>query len=223
MIHFDQVHKSYPGKHTALAGVSFTIEAGGLVLLTGHSGAGKTTLIKLIAALERPSSGTVRVNEHEIGKLRASAVPYLRRNMGLIFQDTRLLADRSVLANTMLPLLVTGTAKAEARQRARAALERVGLLEREKESPLALSGGDEQRLAIARAIVNRPAILIADEPTANLDRAAAERVLDIFLQFHQAGVTVLIASHDEALFGARASQILRLDHGKLIDGPGASA
>ncbi len=230
MIHFKQVHKSYPARahaglashHEALAGVSFDIQAGELVLLCGHSGAGKTTLLKLLAALERPSAGTVMVQGHDVGAMRSSAIPFLRRNLGLVFQDTRLLTDRSLLANVMLPLLVTGTAGKEAARRARAALAKVGLLDREKLNPLALSGGDQQHLAIARAIVNRPAILIADEPTANLDRDAATRVIEIFRQFNQAGVTALIASHDEALFGQHASRVLRLDHGRLI-APGAPA
>ena len=222
MIHFDQVHKSYPGGHQALAGVSFTIAAGELVLLAGHSGAGKSTLIKLLAALERPTSGRVIVFDHDIGALRAAGIPYLRRQIGLILQDTQLLADRSALANVMLPLLVTGAARKEALLRARTALERVGLAERERDFPAALSGGDQQRLAIARAIVNKPAILVADEPTANLDRAAADQVVEILRQFNQAGVTVLIASHDQALFGGQDQRVLRLDHGRLAsDGEGA--
>jgi len=215
VIHFEQVHKSYPGGHQALAGVSFDIAAGELVLLAGHSGAGKSTLIKLLAALERPSAGKVVVFDHDLGALRATGIPYLRRQLGLILQDTHLLADRSALANVMLPLLVTGASRKEAMLRARAALERVGLAERAKDPPAALSGGDQQRLAIARAIVNKPAILIADEPTANLDRAAADAVVEIFRQFNQAGVTVLIASHDQALFGGHAQRVLRLAHGQL--------
>ena len=230
MIHFKEVHKSYPasasarptGEREALGGVSFDIAPGELVLLAGHSGAGKTTLLKLLAALERPTAGTVLVHGYDVGAMRSTAIPYLRRNLGLIFQDTRLLTDRSVLANVMLPLLVIGASAREATKRARAALDRVGLLDREKLNPLALSGGDQQHLAIARAIVNRPSILIADEPTANLDHEAATQVIEIFRQFNQVGVTALIASHDESLFGGHASRVLRLDHGRLTQAERAS-
>jgi len=216
VIQFNQVHKSYPGGHKALAGVSFEVKPGEFVFLAGHSGAGKTTLLKLVAALERPSVGTVTVNGHNVGAMKASLIPYLRRNLGLIFQDTRLLTDRNVLDNVMLPLLVTGTSPRDAARRARAALDKVGLLSREKINPLALSGGEQQHLAIARAIVNRPAILIADEPTANLDRAAAVRVIEIFRQFNQVGVTALISTHDETLLAGYASRVVRLDHGRLM-------
>lgn len=217
MIQFNQVHKSYPGGHQALSGVSFEIKPGELVFVAGHSGAGKTTLLKLVAALERPTVGTITVNGHNVGAMKAAAIPYLRRNLGLIFQDTRLLSDRSVLANVMLPLLVTGTAPGDAARRARAALDKVGLRDREKLNPLALSGGEQQRLAIARAIVNRPAILIADEPTANLDRAAAERVIEIFRQFNRVGVTALISTHDETLLAGHATRVIRLDRGRLVE------
>lgn len=215
MIQFDDVSKSYPGGHLALSGVSFTVAAGEMVHLAGHSGAGKTTLLKLLAALERPSTGRVVVFEHDVGALPPRGVPYLRRQLGLILQDPQLLVDRDALANVMLPLLVTGTSRKEALLRARTALAKVGLAERERDKPPALSGGDQQRLAIARAIVNRPAILVADEPTANLDAAAARDVMAIFRQFNAAGVTVLIASHDTALLADHAHRTLRLDHGRL--------
>ncbi len=217
LIHFHQVHKSYPGGHVALRGISLRIEAGEFVFLSGDSGAGKTTLLKILAAVEAPTGGKVSVHGFEIGHIRPHAIPYLRRRLGLIFQDTHLLTDRSVLANVMLPLLVTGTAPRDAAKRARAALDKVGLLPREKLSPLALSGGEQQHLAIARAIVNRPAILIADEPTANLDKSAAERVIDIFRQFNQVGVTVLVSTHDESLQARYPSRLLRLDHGRLLE------
>lgn len=214
MIEFNQVHKSY-GAQQALAGVSFRIEAGEMVFVAGHSGAGKTTLLKLIAAIERPTIGTVSVSGQNVGGLRASAIPYLRRNLGLIFQEPRLLTDRSVLANVLLPLIVVGTPPRDAARRARAALDKVGLLEREKVNPLALSGGDQQRLAIARAIVNRPAIVLADEPTANLDRQAARRIIDVFRQFNQVGVTIVIATHDERLFDGLNPRLLRLHQGRI--------
>jgi len=222
VIEFRQVGKSYPGGLTALDGVSFTIAVGELVVLAGHSGAGKTTLFRLLAGLERPDTGQVLVGDQDVGAMRTAALPWLRRKLGLILQDPQLLTDRDALANVMLPLLVTGQARAAAETRARTALERVGLAGREHSNPRALSGGDQQRLAIARAIVNKPAILIADEPTANLDRAAAGQVLDIFRQFNAAGVTVLIASHDEALFAEHAQRVLRLAHGRLINA-GAAA
>ncbi len=214
MIEFSQVHKSY-GAQQALAGVSFRIEAGEMVFVAGHSGAGKTTLLKLIAAIERPSIGAVTVQGQNVGALRASGIPYLRRNLGLIFQDQKLLTDRSVLANVLLPLVVVGTSPRDAARRARAALDKVGLLDREKANPLALSGGDQQRLAIARAIVNRPAIMLADEPTANLDRNAARRIIEVFRQFNQVGVTILIATHDERLFDGLHPRLLRLDQGRV--------
>jgi cell division transport system ATP-binding protein len=217
LIEFKQVHKSY-GSQEALVGASFTIEAGDFVFVAGHSGAGKSTLLKLIAAVERPTRGTVVVDGQNVGALRAARVPFLRRTLGLIFQDQKLLTDRSVLENVLLPLLVVGTPPRDAARRARAALEKVGLLEREKTNPLALSGGDQQRLAIARAIVNRPAIVLADEPTANLDRQAARRVVDIFRQFNQVGVTILIATHDDTLFAGMKPRILRLAQGHVSTG-----
>ncbi len=219
MIEFSQVHKSYAG-FEALAGVSFTVEAGAFVLVAGRSGAGKSTLLKLIAAIERPSVGSVSVAGQNVGRIKAKSVPYLRRNLGLIFQDQKLLLDRNVLANVLLPLVVVGTPPRDAAKRARAALDKVGLLDRERAYPLSLSGGDQQRLAIARAIVNRPSILLADEPTANLDREAATRVVQIFKDFNRVGVTILIATHDEELLTPSCSQVLRLESGRL-DGAAA--
>ena len=214
MIEFDKVHKSYESE-PALRGVSFSINAGEFVFVSGHSGAGKTTLLKLIAGIERPTIGTVSVHGQSVGTLKASAIPYLRRNLGLIFQDQKLLTDRSVFANVLLPLLVVGTHPKDAAKRARAALDKVGLLDREKANPLALSGGDQQRLAIARAIVNRPSILLADEPTASLDRDAALKVIEIFRQFNQVGVTILLATHDHSLLEGLLPRILTLDHGRI--------
>src|SRR3954467_12433220 len=199
LVSFSAVAKRYPGAEEALRGVSFAVEPGELVFITGRSGAGKSTLLKLIPAIERPSAGAVIVNGQNVGALKRSAIPYLRRNLGLVFQDQKLLYDRSVYDNVMLPLVFSAHAPKEAARRARAALDKVGLLAREKASPVQLSGGEQQRLAIARAVVTRPALLIADEPTANLDADSAQRILDIFVEFHQVGVTVLVSTHDMAL------------------------
>jgi cell division transport system ATP-binding protein len=216
MIEFQNVTKQYSPDATALRGVSLTVEKGELVFLAGPSGAGKSTLLKMIAAMERPSAGRVLVNGQDIGKLKPAGLPFLRRNLGLIFQQQRLLTDRSVLANVMLPLLVTGAPRAAAEQRARAALDKVGLLDRALGQPLALSGGEQQRVSIARAIVNRPQIILADEPTANLDRASANQVLDALKAFHSVGVTCLISSHDEQMLDA-AARVIHLHNGR-IDG-----
>jgi len=216
MIEFQSVSKKYSADALALSEVSFSIAKGELVYLAGPSGAGKSTLLKMIAAIERPTSGRVVVNGQDIGKLKKPGVPFLRRNLGIIFQQQRLLNDRNILANTMLPLIVTGASKGQAEQRARAALDKVGLLDRAKSMPLELSGGEQQRVAIARAIVNRPQIILADEPTANLDRAAADRVIDALHAFHSAGVTCLISSHDEQILDA-AARVIRLEHGQVVE------
>ena len=217
MISFSGVVKRYPGGQEGLKSVSFTIDAGEFAFVAGHSGAGKSTLLKLIPAIERPSGGTVLVNGQNVGALKRSALPYLRRNLGLVFQDQKLLYDRSVYENVMLPLAFGELGAREAAGRARAALEKVGLLAREKANPIQLSGGEQQRLAIARAVVNRPAVLIADEPTANLDAESAAAILDIFAAFNQVGVTVLVATHDEALIGRFARRVLRLAKGRLVE------
>jgi len=217
LISFSGVVKRYPGGQEALQGVSFTIEAGEFAFVAGHSGAGKSTLLKLIPAIERPSGGAVLVNGQNVGSLKRGALPYLRRNLGLVFQDQKLLYDRSVYDNVMLPLAFGELGAREAARRARAALEKVGLLAREKANPIQLSGGEQQRLAIARAVVNRPAVLIADEPTANLDAESAAAVLDIFAAFNQVGVTVLVATHDEALIGRFAKRVLRLAKGRIVE------
>ncbi|MDQ1831388.1 cell division ATP-binding protein FtsE [Massilia scottii] len=220
MIEFRCVSKTYSADATALREVNLNIARGELVYLAGPSGAGKSTLLKMIAAMERPTSGSVLVNEQDIGRMKNASLPYLRRNLGLIFQQQRLLTDRSILANTMLPLLVTGASKAEAELRARAALEKVGLEARALARPLELSGGEQQRVAIARAIVNRPQIILADEPTANLDRASADKVLDALRAFHSVGVTCLIATHDELVLYDAARQgsarVIRLDQGSVV-------
>ena len=215
MVSFSAVAKRYPGGQEALTDVSFALEPGELAFLTGRSGAGKSTLLKLIPAIERPSSGSVVVNGQNVSALKRAALPYLRRNIGLVFQDQKLLYDRSVYDNVMLPLAFSGHAPKEAARRARAALDKVGLLEREKANPIQLSGGEQQRLAIARAVVNRPALLVADEPTANLDAESAARILDIFVEFNQVGVTVLIASHDQTLVGRYGKRVLQLSAGRI--------
>ena len=215
MVSFSAVVKRYPGGQEALRDVSFSVEAGELVFLTGRSGAGKSTLLKMIPAIERPSSGSVIVNGQNVGALKRAAIPYLRRNLGLVFQDQKLLYDRSVYDNVMLPLSFSAHAPREAARRARAALDKVGLLAREKANPIQLSGGEQQRLAIARAVVNRPAVLVADEPTANLDAESAARVLDIFVAFNQVGVTVLLATHDQGLVERYGKRVLNLKDGKL--------
>ncbi|MES2017794.1 MAG: ATP-binding cassette domain-containing protein [Pseudomonadota bacterium] len=217
MIEFNYVSKQYSPHAVALREISLTVAKGELVYLAGPSGAGKSTLLKMIAAMERPTSGSVLVNGHDIGKLKNASLPYLRRNLGLIFQQQRLLTDRSILANVMLPLMVTGASRAESEARARAALARVGLEERAQARPLELSGGEQQRVAIARAIVNRPQIILADEPTANLDRASANKVLDALRAFHAAGVTCLISTHDEQVLD-RAARVIHLDQGQLVGG-----
>ena len=216
MISFSGVVKRYPGGQEGLRGVSFTIEAGEFAFVAGHSGAGKSTLLKLIPAIERPSSGAILVNGQNVGALKRSALPYLRRNLGLVFQDQKLLYDRSVYDNVMLPLAFSELGGREAAGRARAALEKVGLLARAKANPIQLSGGEQQRLAIARAVVNRPSVLIADEPTANLDAESAAAILEIFAAFNRVGVTVLVATHDEALIGRFAKRVLRLAGGSLV-------
>lgn len=216
MISFSGVVKRYPGGQEALKGVSFTIEQGEFAFIAGHSGAGKSTLLKLIPAIERPSAGAILVNGQNVGAIKRAALPYLRRNLGLVFQDQKLLYDRSVYDNVMLPLAFGELGGREAARRARAALEKVGLLAREKANPVQLSGGEQQRLAIARAVVNRPAVLIADEPTANLDAESAAAILEIFAAFNQVGVTVLVATHDEALIGRFAKRVLRLARGSLV-------
>ena len=215
MVSFSAVAKRYPGGQEALKNVSFSLDPGELAFVTGRSGAGKSTLLKLIPAIERPTSGSVIVNGQNVGALKRAAVPYLRRNVGIVFQDQKLLYDRSVFDNVMLPLAFSGHAPREAARRARAALDKVGLLSREKSNPIQLSGGEQQRVAIARAVVNRPALLIGDEPTANLDAESAALILDVFLGFNQVGVTVLIATHDRALVERYSRRILRLEGGMI--------
>jgi cell division transport system ATP-binding protein len=215
MISFSQVCKRYPNGFEALKDVSFTLEAGEMALINGHSGAGKSTLLRLIAAIERPTTGSIIVNGQNVGTLKGGAIPFLRRNLGLVFQDQKILFDRTVFQNVLLPLQISGFSPRAAIGRVRAALDKVGLLDREKARPITLSGGEQQRLCIARAIVNRPSILIADEPTSNLDADYARDIMDMFKSFNQVGVTVLIATHDVELLGNMQQRIFTLSHGEL--------
>jgi cell division transport system ATP-binding protein len=198
VIQFSSVAKRYEGGLEALRGVSVEIASGEIVAVTGRSGAGKSTLLKLAAGIERASSGTVVVHGQNLGALGETALAMLRRRIGFVFQDHKLLFDRNAFDNVALPLRVSGFAGDEIGRRVRAALDKVGLLERERAMPVALSGGEQQRLCIARAIVNRPSILIADEPTGNLDPEYAKAILELFQSFHRVGVTVLMSTHDEA-------------------------
>jgi cell division transport system ATP-binding protein len=198
VIRFSAVAKRYPGGLEALRDVTLDIAEGEMVAVTGRSGAGKSTLLKLAAGLERASAGTVVIRGQNLGALGEGALAVLRRRIGFVFQDHKLLFDRNAFENVALPLRITGFAREEAARRVRAALDKVGLLGREKAMPIALSGGEQQRLCIARAIVNRPMLLVADEPTGNLDAEYARAIVELFASFHQVGVTVLLSTHDEA-------------------------
>ena len=215
MIQFSTVAKRYPGGHEALRGVSLEVAAGEMVAVTGHSGAGKSTLLKLAAGIERASAGTVMVNGQNLGALGETALAVLRRRIGFVFQDHKLLYDRTCHDNVALPLRIAGFGREEASRRVRAALDKVGLLGRERSMPVALSGGEQQRLCIARAIVNRPSVLIADEPTGNLDPDYARAIVDLFVSFNQVGVTVLLSTHDEASLGRLGCRRVALQAGAL--------
>ena len=215
MITVSHISKRYPGGYEALRNVSAQVEPGEMLFVTGHSGAGKSTLLKLIGGIERPSSGSIVINGKNITTMGRASLPFLRRNFGFIFQDHKLLFDRSVYENAALPLIISGFPRREIPRRVRAALDKVGLLDREKARPIALSGGEQQRLCIARAVVNRPAILLADEPTGNLDTAYAAEIIAMFKAFNQVGVTVVIATHDLALIHGLRARTVRLDHGAL--------
>ncbi|RDH90333.1 MAG: cell division ATP-binding protein FtsE [endosymbiont of Seepiophila jonesi] len=216
MIHFDNVSKRYPGGHTGLAGVSFRIEPGEMVFLTGHSGAGKSTLLKLIGLLERSSGGQVHVNDRNLTRLKNSQIPYHRREVGMIFQDHRLLNDRTVFDNVALPLVVSGMGYKEISRRVHAALDKVGLLNKEKAAPITLSGGEQQRVGIARAVVSKPPLVLADEPTGNLDPKLSQEIMELFGWFNQVGVTLLIATHDLDLISRMDKRILTLHSGQLV-------
>jgi len=223
MISLSAVCKRYPQGYEALKDITLSIAAGELVFVTGHSGAGKTTLLKLIAAIERPTSGSVIVNGQNAGAMSARAIPFLRRNFGLIFQDHKLLYDRSVFDNVALPLQIIGYDRRDTARRVRAALDKVGLLGKERALPITLSGGEQQRLAIARAIVHRPAILLADEPTGNLDPDYGAQIGELFRSFNQVGVTVVIATHDAPLAERLKPRLVTLRNGALVSAPARAA
>jgi cell division transport system ATP-binding protein len=216
VINFSSVSKRYANGYEALKGVSLTIEKGEMVAVTGHSGAGKSTLLRLAAGIEFASTGGVLVNNQNLSQLKETGISVLRQNLGLVFQDHKLLFDRNVFGNAALPLEIAGFTRVETGKRVRAALDKVGLLNREKADPISLSGGEQQRLCIARAIVNRPSILIADEPTGNLDQAYAATIMDLFKSFNQVGVTVLLSTHDESGLARLQCRRVVLDHGVLV-------
>ena len=217
MIRFDSVSKRYPEGREALIDVSFKVEAGEMLFVTGHSGAGKTTLLKLIALIERPSGGAIEVHGRDLARVRHRGIPRLRRDIGMVFQDHRLLMDRSAADNVALPLVIAGIPHEERGKRVRGALEKVGLAGRGRDAPAGLSTGEQQRVGIARAIVARPALIIADEPTGNLDPQLSEEIMQLFVSLRQTGSTILIASHDLALLKSMKQRVVVLDHGHLID------
>ena len=220
MIEFDSVSKRYATGHEALNRVSFKIPREEMVFLTGHSGAGKSTLLKLIMLMERPSAGQIIVDGQNLKQMPQRQIPFHRRKVGVVFQNHQLLFDRSVFDNVALPLVIEGHPPREIGRRVRAALDKVGLLKYEKLNPIALSGGEQQRVGIARAVVNKPALLLADEPTGNLDPELSAEIMHLFEEFNQVGVTVLIATHDIALIHSMDHRILSLSHG-MTSGVGA--
>ena len=215
MIRFQGVGKQYPGGHEALRSVSFQVDPGELVFLTGHSGAGKSTVLRLIPLLERPSFGRIELNGIDLAQVSRRRIPYVRRRVGMIFQDHRLLEDRTVYENVALPLAIAGVPRREMGRRVRAALDKVNLLRHENAYPVTLSGGEQQRVGIARAVVTRPPILLADEPTGNLDPELSEEIMGLFESFNRVGVTVLIASHDLGLIQRLGYRYLSLAEGRL--------
>ncbi len=218
MLEFDSVSMRYLEVGDVLRNVSFRLSKGEIAFLTGHSGAGKSTLFKLIAMIERGNRGKIIFNKKDLSQIRASQIPYIRREMGLIFQDYKLLNDRTVFDNVALPLVIMGYTSKEINGLVRAALSKVGLLGKERKLPLTLSGGEQQRVGIARAVVHKPLIILADEPTGNLDPELSAEIMHLFEQFQSVGVTVLIATHDISLISTLNHRVLRLDHGSLVSG-----
>ncbi|OAI10571.1 cell division ATP-binding protein FtsE [Methylomonas lenta] len=216
MLRCEHVCKRYPDAGDALVDVSLNLGRGEMAFLTGRSGAGKSTLLKLIAMMEQSTRGNVFLDGKDISRISERRIPYLRRNLGLIFQDYKLLNDRTVFDNVALPLIVSGYPHPEISRRVRAALDKVGLLGKERKHPLALSGGEQQRVGIARAIVNKPKLILADEPTGNLDPDLSAEVMNMFEQFTQVGVTVLIATHDIELINQLGHRVLTLEQGHLL-------
>jgi cell division transport system ATP-binding protein len=223
MIRFDNVSKRYPGGHEALTNISFHMEKGAMAFMTGHSGAGKSTLLKLVALIERATRGQLFLDGQNVTRISRRRIPYLRRKIGFIFQDHHLLFDRTVYDNVALPLIIAGYRHQEVGRRVRAALDKVGLLDKERLYPITLSGGEQQRVGIARAVVNKPLLLLADEPTGNLDPELSREIMALFAQFNIVGVSVLIASHDIPLIQELDYPVLELDHGRLAhSGAGAT-
>ncbi len=226
-LRFDHVSKRYPGGHEALSDVSFSVDEGEMLFVTGHSGAGKSTLLRLIHLSERPTRGTVFFGDRNLALVKRRGLPAHRRRVGVVFQDHRLLMDRSLFENVALPLVIAGVPRAEVAKRVRVVLEKVGLAERERALPMALSSGEQQRVGIARAVVARPDVLVADEPTGNLDPQLAAEIMELFASLPAQGTCVLIASHDLHQVRRLRKRVLVLDHGKLIDdyrpAPGGAA
>lgn len=218
MLEFDNVSMRYQEVGDVLRNVSFRLTKGEIAFLTGHSGAGKSTLFKLIAMIERGNRGKIMFNKRDLSQIRSSQIPFIRREMGLIFQDYKLLNDRTVFDNVALPLVIMGYSAKEINGLVRAALSKVGLLGKERKLPLTLSGGEQQRVGIARAVVHKPLIILADEPTGNLDPELSAEIMHLFEQFQNVGVTVLIATHDISLISTLNHRVLRLDHGNLVAG-----
>ncbi len=223
MIRFQGVSKRYPTGQEALSNVSLHLEAGEMAFLTGHSGAGKSTLLKLTALIERPTRGQVLVDGQNLRKLGRRRIPYYRRRIGIIFQDHHLLHDRSVFDNVALPLVIAGYRHQEIGRRVRAALDKVGLLRKERAQPITLSTGEQQRVGIARAVVTRPPVLLADEPTGNLDPDLSREIMQLFLEFNRVGTTVLVASHDLSLISGLGKRMIHLEQGRLVSDSGAMA
>ena len=217
VLRFDSVSKQYPGGHAALSEVSFAVEAGEMLFVTGHSGAGKSTLLKLIQLAERPSRGAVLFGDRNLLKVRGGAIARHRRNIGVVYQNHQLLMDRSVAENVALPLVLRGTKRAETGKRVRSILERLGLGARDRALPSQLSAGEQQRVGIARAVVAEPALLIADEPTGNLDPTLSAEIMALFASLPERGTSVLVASHDLGLVKRMKKRVLVLDHGQLLD------
>jgi cell division transport system ATP-binding protein len=216
MIQFHNVTKRYAGGYDALNNVSMHLGAGEMAFLTGHSGAGKSTLLKIISLIEKPTRGQALLNRINLNTISRHRIPYIRRNIGIIFQDHQLLFDRPVFDNVAMPLIIQGYRHQEIAKRTRAALDKVGLLHKEKSMPITLSGGEQQRVGIARAVVHKPMLLLADEPTGNLDSVLSREIMQIFVDFHQVGVSVLVASHDLGLIDELQKPVLTLNRGQMI-------
>jgi cell division transport system ATP-binding protein len=216
VIGFDLVSKRYEGDHQALTDVSFSVEAGEMAFVTGHSGAGKSTLLKLLAMIERPTNGVVTLDGRKLNTVRPAEIPKIRRKLGMVFQDHRLLLDRSVFANVELPLIIAGVSPADRGRRVRAALEKVGLLSYEKQLPEALSTGEQQRVGIARAIVAKPAVLIADEPTGNLDPDTSIEIMRLLDRINRTGTTVVMVTHDSNIVNQMRRRVIEIEGGRIV-------